>query len=95
MRLGWLDLLSKPEEIERLWISTCALVETEWPGIVAAARILQDRGEMDGEEFEQVWHAVRPNVAVRERRSRKFGQPAIDLKLNLNSEGSISAAGAV
>jgi len=40
-----------------------------------------DGEEMDGEKFEQAWHAVTPSLAVRERRSRKFGQPGIGLKL--------------
>jgi hypothetical protein len=61
-------------EMKRLWAETEVLLQVEWPGIVAVARVLHERGEMDGDVFEEEWQKVRPNEQARERRQRRLSR---------------------
>jgi hypothetical protein len=74
-RLQWLSHPLNLEDAKRLWFDACLIVTQEWPGIAKTARVLRDRGTMDGDEFEDVWRGFRPSVAMREHLARKAGCP--------------------
>jgi hypothetical protein len=59
--------------VRALWHDACWLVISEWPGIKKAAGILLKRGTMQGDEFESVWRARRPDSEERARRVEGFG----------------------
>jgi hypothetical protein len=47
------------QELVALWYRTWAIVRAEWPGVRRVARVLLERGSMDGEEFEAEWRRLR------------------------------------
>jgi hypothetical protein len=70
-RLRWLQCDDMAAEVRRLLLMTAWVIEVEWPGIAAMARVLREKRSMSGEEFEAAWRAVRPREAVRRRRERR------------------------
>jgi hypothetical protein len=49
-------------ELHRLWCVTHGIIDAEWPGILAAARVLQARRTMTGAEIEAAWRSGRQQV---------------------------------
>src|SRR5262249_55712503 len=70
VRLNWLNPADPAAEFDQLYRQAIAVVFSEWAGIVRAARVLQRRVEMDGEEFEEAWRRVRSTEAQRARALR-------------------------
>ena len=70
-RLEWLGR-GEPDgaEFDSLYRQTIAVVYSEWTGIVRAARVLRERGKMEGDEFEEAWRRVRSSPAQRARALR-------------------------
>ena len=51
-----------------LWKRTAVMLQSEWPGIVAMARLLRERRHIKGDEFENEWRRRRPREAIRAKR---------------------------
>jgi hypothetical protein len=62
-------------EIQRLLELSAWLVEIEWPGIKRMVYRLREVGEMSGKEFTATWREVRPDTAIRTRRSMQCDYP--------------------
>lgn len=61
--LNWLSPDDPRATMEGLYREALKLVEAEWTGIVAVARMLRQAGTMEGDEFEQVWRSGRKRRA--------------------------------
>jgi len=66
--LDWLAPDDPAVALRDLWRRAFVLVEQEFSGILATARLLRTAGEIEGEEFEASWRACRPSEALRRRR---------------------------
>ena len=73
--LRWLAPPDPTATMHHIWKMTHALVIAEWTGIIAMAKLLRDRVEMDGVEFEKQWIALR---ASDENRARALVDHVID-----------------
>lgn len=85
-KLAWLAPPDPPAELIRLARITYALITSEWPGIVRAARVLQQHREMDGEAFETAWRAGRSSPATRKRLAARAGAEFADWQDAVQSE---------
>jgi hypothetical protein len=83
-RLRWLKPDDPAAELDLLIDYAFAIVRSEWPGIVEAARMLRERRVMDGEDFERTWRMVRPS---KEERGRRLARSGLHLPLRLGSRG--------
>lgn len=51
--------LNTEDDLRRAWLETVSVVASHWESVVGAARVLQQRTSISGEEFEQVWRDCR------------------------------------
>lgn len=89
--LHFLGVADHRQEYRQLARGTTALLEAEWLGIVRAARVLQQKAEMSGDELTAVWRRVRQSSAQRRKRLRSAGIPARSLRDALSPDGPIKA----
>ncbi|MBR0652000.1 hypothetical protein GXW78_20210 [Roseomonas terrae] len=62
--LRWIAPADPSAFLGACWDETSALIEREWRGIVAVARMLRLRRTMSGEDFEAAWQTVRRQPRV-------------------------------
>jgi hypothetical protein len=67
--LDWIAPTDPTAELRRLWFEAVELVNAEWRGLLAMARIMQRDIRMYGDTFEEVWRGLRS--ARSQVRSRK------------------------
>jgi hypothetical protein len=70
--LRWLAPPDPTATMSHLWKMTHALVIAEWSSLVAMAKLLRDRVEMDGYEFKDRWHEVRGSDKTRARALKRW-----------------------
>jgi hypothetical protein len=99
--LDWLAPDDPTAELRRLWHRTILLVEIDFPGIVAMARMLCTSGEIDGELFENAWRGHRPSEPVRLKRAKTLdgyiqrgGPTSVELQALTHGTGPFSAVNA-
>lgn len=90
----WLSPSDERALLEQAYDVACALVEREWIGIKAVARVVQAAGSLDGTQFEEAWLGRRQSEQRRDRRDHAYGDTFSRMLSRLLTHSEFVLAGA-